>query len=133
MKKLAVKNERGFTLLEVLAVIAVIGLMASFITPRIAQSVQDARGNACEANIKYLEGILERAAMDDEGGKYPQGVENVLKSDSDAISDYTSEFPVCPHEDLDNGKTGYYYNQETGKVYRGADSGGDIEFENATN
>ncbi|MDW7673700.1 MAG: prepilin-type N-terminal cleavage/methylation domain-containing protein [Bacillota bacterium] len=108
-KKTRLTNQLGFTLLEVLAVVAIIGILAAFITPRVANSVENARNNTCQANIKYLEGVLERYKL--ANGAYPE-------DPGDLISSFTSEFPICPllANSSETHATGYYYDTVTGEV-----------------
>ncbi|MGF7185846.1 prepilin-type N-terminal cleavage/methylation domain-containing protein [Desulfitispora alkaliphila] len=125
------RDKRGFTLFEVLAVVVVIGLLASMITPRVFNSVGVAKGNVCEGNIKMLEGILELYAI--EHGEYPESSGDLKSSD---MRDYCNSFPVCPCEEKaeaeGNGKwTGYVYNPETGEVKKeDSDTSGVVKFVN---
>jgi prepilin-type N-terminal cleavage/methylation domain-containing protein len=103
------KKEAGFTLLEILAVVAIIGVLAAFIVPKVAESVTEARNNACVANIKYLEGLIERYRL--ARGSYPQNLGQLNTW-------YQGEYPVCPKPaaPLVGKETGYYFNKDTGKV-----------------
>ncbi|MBS4025511.1 MAG: prepilin-type N-terminal cleavage/methylation domain-containing protein [Clostridia bacterium] len=115
------KKETGFTLFEVLAVVAIIGILASFIVPKVAENVAEARDNACLANIKYLEGVIERYRL--AKGTLPQTL-------TELNGWYQGEYPVCPKPaaPLVGKKTGYFFNKVTGKV---TTSGGSlIEIEN---
>ncbi|MDN5344486.1 MAG: ral secretion pathway protein [Clostridia bacterium] len=62
-------NNKGFTLLELLAVIALIGILAGLIVPRIASSQSDAKSKTVEANVQMLQAAVERYYYDK--GSYP--------------------------------------------------------------
>ncbi|KGX91037.1 type II secretion system protein [Pontibacillus marinus] len=44
------KSESGFTLLEVLAVIVIIGVLASIAVPSVGQIIKKAEADVCEVN-----------------------------------------------------------------------------------
>lgn len=117
------KDARGFTLIELLAVIAIIGVLVALITPRVGENVEEAKNKACQANIKFLEGLLEQYKI--VKGTYPKNFEEL-----DAFYQ-GGEYPVCPHnKDTEDGKTGYFFNSN-GQVFTEAGDGSVIEIINA--
>lgn len=61
----------GFTLLELLVVIAVIGLLAALLVPVLARGKGRARDAQCLGNLRQL-GILVRLHAEDHGGRLPR-------------------------------------------------------------
>jgi prepilin-type N-terminal cleavage/methylation domain-containing protein len=53
------KNRRGFTLIEMLAVVTIIGLLAGLIITRISRSIADSKKTASLANANLLVGAFE--------------------------------------------------------------------------
>ncbi|WP_258358936.1 competence type IV pilus major pilin ComGC [Moorella sulfitireducens (nom. illeg.)] len=72
-------NNKGFTLLELLAVIALIGILAGLVVPRVASSRDEATQKTIEANVQMLQAAVERYHFDN--GKYP----------NDGITDWIGE------------------------------------------
>ena len=79
----------GFTLVEIMIVVAIIGLLASIAIPNYAQSRGAAHRTVCINNLQQIEGAIERWAMEmhkDEG-------QAVAYSD---IQSYLKRSVVCP-------------------------------------
>jgi prepilin-type N-terminal cleavage/methylation domain-containing protein len=64
MMKLARKNRRGFTLIELMIVIAIIGILAAIAIPNFSKARRQARLKACVSNMRTIEGAIEMYEMD---------------------------------------------------------------------
>lgn len=49
------KNKNGFTLIEIIAVIAIIGLLLTMVTPKLMENYNDKKNKLYDATIKEIE------------------------------------------------------------------------------
>lgn len=91
-------NRKGFTLVEIMIVVAIIGILAAIAIPNFLKSRQESQKNACIANLKQIEGAYEQAKLAGVASPtYPTdlvGAENYIKVE-----------PYCPVSAKD--KTSY--------------------------
>jgi len=59
--KARLKNQKGFSILELIIVVAVIGILVALIFPRIGALTDDARDNADTGNARVLAGATAEA------------------------------------------------------------------------
>ena len=60
----ALRSSQGFTLLEIIVVVAIIAILASYIAPKVAGRVDDARISKAKSDIRVLEASLELYKLD---------------------------------------------------------------------
>ncbi len=85
------RNRKGFTLVELLIVVLILGALAAIAIPRITASAFNAKANACAANLDTMNSQIELYAADN-NGTYPADLE-VVTEDTDFFPDGP---PVCP-------------------------------------
>jgi len=64
MRKAIKKNKLGFTLVEIMIVVAIIGLLAAIGIPSFMKARQKSLTNTKEANINQVEGAIAQYALD---------------------------------------------------------------------
>lgn len=62
-------GQRGFTLLEVMVVVVILSILATFVVQNLAGAPEKARITKAESDIKTLESALERYKLDN--ARYP--------------------------------------------------------------
>jgi prepilin-type N-terminal cleavage/methylation domain-containing protein len=58
------KMQQGFTLVEIMIVVAIIGLLAAIAIPSFMKSRQASRTSTCINNLRQLDGAKEQCAME---------------------------------------------------------------------
>ena len=69
------KGYRGFTLIEMLVVMVIIGLLAGLIGPRLFGHVDSAKIQTAQTQVKMLKGALDAMRLDI--GRYPTTAEGL--------------------------------------------------------
>lgn len=122
------RNVQGFTLIEVLVILAVISIVAGIIASGVWQAHQKARQTNCASNLRQISAALQIYVADCDG-VYPPDVDAVMDSQGNAndshiwldfLKPYLKDrYLFCPSRSLpgifaknerDSYLTGYAYN-----------------------
>ena len=90
--RLKFQQRAGFTLIEIMIVVAIIGLLAAVAIPNLTGNIKKARRQACVSNLKTLQGVKSQWALENK------------KADTDTPTDaelygedkYIDKKPECP-------------------------------------
>ena len=89
------KKRTCVTLIELLIVVLILAALSAIAIPRITQSAQSAKQNACDTNVSVINSAIEMYAADN-NGKYPAddaAMQTVVTGDTDYFPDGA---PTCP-------------------------------------
>lgn len=108
--------EQGFTLLEILVVLTIMGFLIAMVAPRLANMSDTAGGTVCDTNKDrgrdYVAGFYEK------NSRYPNKLTNVVIDDGAVAMGTANKFqiPPCADRDPDNGAEVIRY--EHNKAFR---------------
>lgn len=60
------KNTKGFTLVEIMIVVAIIGLLAAIAVPNFVQARANARASVCVNNLRQIDSAKEQLALEND-------------------------------------------------------------------
>lgn len=78
------RRQQGFTLIEILVVMAIIGMLAIMVAPNIFNQQAGARRDAALSQIATLEAALDTHRLD--VGEYPDSLEGLMENESDSAA-----------------------------------------------
>jgi general secretion pathway protein G len=79
----------GFTLVEIMVVVAIIGVLASIAIPSFVKAKETARKSGCISNLKQIESATARWALDTSSGS------DDTPATSDLSPEYIKNWPQC--------------------------------------
>src|SRR6187431_1313600 len=90
MKNKRISRKSGFTLVEIMIVVAIIGLLAAIAIPNFIKARTTSQQNACINNLRHIDGAIQQWALEN---KKAAGA-TVAFSDSYTITTVAAR-PVC--------------------------------------
>lgn len=100
------RNKKGFTLVELVVVVAVLGVLSALVIPRFSNLTSEAKANVDEQNRKLLQNTVELYAA--ENGKYPETDDDI----DVLIEKYLDQVPTVQSAE----NKAFFFNKITNKV-----------------
>lgn len=96
MMKLArmMKNRKGFTLVELMVVVVIIGILVAIAIPLYNSTQDNARNRACQANLRTIDGAIAQYQANDSTSTPPTSVAQLV------AGGYLRHNPVCPEGEV---------------------------------
>jgi prepilin-type N-terminal cleavage/methylation domain-containing protein len=82
-------KRKGFTLVEIMIVVAIIGLLAAIAIPNFIKARERAETNVCIANLRQIQGAVQVWAIDS-GSAAP-----TTPAKDDLVPNYIRAWPTC--------------------------------------
>ncbi|WP_276557847.1 prepilin-type N-terminal cleavage/methylation domain-containing protein [Dethiobacter alkaliphilus] len=106
------KNQKGFTLVELMVVVVIIGVLVAIAIPIYGTVTQTAQDNAHEANIRTIKGAVQMLAMESDPPDVNIGGSGDLQALS-TLSNYLEDTTMT----TPRGSHAYTYYMENGEVF----------------
>src|SRR5690242_901870 len=90
--KLSTSRKSGFTLVEIMIVVAIIGLLAAIAIPNFVKARAASQKNACIANLKQIDGAKATWALEQKKGNTDEPTDAQLYG----VDNYLRTKPECP-------------------------------------
>ena len=90
--RISTSRKSGFTLVEIMIVVAIIGLLAAIAIPNFVKARTTAQTNACIANLKQIDGAKQQWAVENKKATSDTPVD----TDLFGATLYIKTKPACP-------------------------------------
>jgi prepilin-type N-terminal cleavage/methylation domain-containing protein len=103
--KISSSRKAGFTLVEIMIVVAIIGLLAAIAIPNFVRARTTAQANACINNLRQIDGAKQQWALEQKVGATASPVASDIQPYMGRGSAGT--LPLCPSDSTQTFATSY--------------------------
>lgn len=103
MKAFRNKKSTGFTLVEIMIVVLIIGILLAIAIPNFVQARESSRAKACVANLKQLDSAKQQYMMDKNQSSFASDTQTgsgttlaFPGSGTYLVTQYIRSVPACP-------------------------------------
>ena len=97
-----IRSERGFTLIELMVVILIIGILVAIAVPVFSAARENAYRRTCQSNLRTLDGAVQNFKANDASELWPANLVALVNGN------YIKENPTCP-----KANQNYWYGPST--------------------
>ena len=120
MKKRKRNVRYGFTMVELMAMLIIIGLLATLVVTKVASKIDEARVTTTKANLKILHSAVNQFKLDT--GRFPteeEGLQALIEEPSDVIKWEPGGYLETTEIAKDGWKNDFIYERfpESGKPF----------------
>lgn len=90
------KKSTGFTLVEIMIVVLIIGILLAIAIPNFVQARESSRAKACVANLKQLDSAKQQYMMDKNAATFTSVVGSSDSTYGGLVTQYIRSAPLCP-------------------------------------
>ena len=92
MSKFFNKARHGFTLVEIMIVVLIIGILLAIAVPNFIRARESSRAKSCVSNLKQIDSAKEQWAMDNK----KTSADTPATTDLYGTTKYVKSTPACP-------------------------------------
>ena len=93
-----IRSSKGFTLVEIMIVVAIIGIIIAIAVPAFLRARENSRGQACQENLSKVDGAKEQYALEFKvsNGATVAFTDLTAPASAGSGEGYLKSTPTCP-------------------------------------